>query len=417
MRFRTSLHYRVALAFALLGALVSTMLGATLFFAIEDLEQRLIDQALNAELEDYASRRERNPHSPPPSTSLVKGFVEPSVHYASGIPPAIHNAAPGQYSLELDGHHYRALVAERGGRRFYLLHDLSQTEGRNKAILALIAGGVVFAILMSMALGYGFARRVIRPVSQLAAHVGNARPDVAAPPLAPRFPEDELGRLADAFDRYQRRIQGFVERERAFTADLSHELRTPLTVIRGATDLLLADPLLAEPLRQRVGRIHRAAEEMSELTPALLALARETPEGTGRTDAVREVRRLVENHSGLLQGKPINVELDLPDELSVPADPALLRVVLGNLIKNAFSYTDSGCIQVRLDKSGFTLSDTGQGIDDELFAQLFQGYVSGAKGYGIGLSLVKRICDRYDWVIAINSMPGEGTTIRLRFNT
>lgn len=413
---KTSLQLRVTLAFALLGAAVSTLLGATLYLAMQDLEQRLIDQALVAEMEDYISRRERNPHSPPPDTAVIRGYVEPSARFASDVPESLRKSPPGYYALELNGRPYRAAVAEQGGRRFYLLHDVGQAEERNRSVIALIISGVVLATLVSVLAGYLLARQVIRPVRLLAAQVANANADSPTPDLAREFPEDEVGRLAIAFEGYLTRIHGFVERERAFTANLSHELRTPLTVIRGAADLLLADPQLTQTMHQRIERIHRATEEMSELTPALLALARETSHADTRINVSPEVRRLIDSHAYLLNNKPVEVDVSLPEAFQVNADPALLRVVLGNLIRNAYSYTDEGHIGIRLEAPDFIISDTGRGIDPELFRNLFEPHLPGAQGSGIGLSLVKRICERYRWQLAIENNGTNGTLIRLRFS-
>ena len=417
MTIKTSLHFRVTLAFALLGATVSTLLGAAIYLAMQDLEQRLIDQALVAEMEDYISRRERNPHSPPPDTAVIRGYVEPSERFASGVPEILRTSPPGYYVLELNGRPYRAAVVEQGGRRFYLLHDVGQAIERNKAVIVLIISGALLATLVSVVAGYLLSRRVIRPVSLLAAHVDTAGTDSPTPNFAGEFPDDEVGRLANAFEGYLTRIHGFVERERAFTADLSHELRTPLTVIRGATDLLLADPQLTPTMQQRIERIRRAAEEMSEVTPALLALARETPRADNKTNVTREVRRLLDSHSYLLNNKPVELSVALPDEFQVNADSALLRVVLGNLIRNAYIYTDEGHIDISLEETDFIISDTGQGIDPELFRNLFEPHLPGAKGNGIGLSLVKRICERYRWQLVVESNGTNGTIIRLRFAT
>lgn len=414
MRIRTSLHFRVTLAFALLGATVSSLLGTTLYLAMQDLEQRLIDQALVAEMEDYMSRRERNPHSPPPATAVVRGFVEPSERFASDIPPPLRRQPPGYYTLELAGRPYRAAVAAQEGRRFYLLYDISQAQERERAVLLLILSGVVLTTLLSVGAGFLLARQVIRPVRLLADYVAGASAD-SPPQLASHFSPDEVGQLAQALDRYRSRIQGFVERERAFTADLSHELRTPLTVIRGATDLLLGEPQLDERAVSRVERIRRAAEEMSEVTPALLALARETTTSTCAVDVTQELRRQLESHAHLLNGKPVQLEVRLPSHYQLEADPALLRVVLGNLIRNAYSYTDEGRIEITLEGSDFLISDSGRGIDPELFRNLFEPYLPGARGSGIGLSLVKRICQRYRWQLAVESTGSSGTLIRLRF--
>lgn len=417
MAIRRSLHFRVTLAFALLGATVSTLLGSALYLTMRDLEQRLVDQSLRAEMEDYISRRERNPHSPPPATAALRGYVEPSERFAVDIPPLLRQGSGGFYTLELEGRPYRALVVEQGGRRFYMLHDIGQAVERNQTVLVLIISGILLATLVSLGAGYLLASQVLRPVTLLAEHVAGAGSHVPMPLQTLRLPLDEVGRLAQAIEGYRARIHGFVERERAFTADLSHELRTPLTVIRGAADLLLADPHINEVMRGRVERIRRAAEEMSDVTPALLALAREAHRSGSGADVSEEIRRLLESHAHLLNGKPVEVSVSLPDHYPLDADPALVHVVLGNLIRNAYTYTEQGQIDILLTGSDFIISDTGRGIDPELFRNLFEPHLPGAKGSGIGLSLVKRICERYQWQLAVEQTGEAGTVIRLRFAT
>lgn len=415
MALRRSLHFRVTLAFALLGATVSTLLGGALYLTMQDLEQRLVDQSLFAEMEDYISRRERNPHSPPPTTAAVRGYVEPSERFAADIPPPLVQNPPGYYTLVLEGRPYRALVAAQGGRRFYMLHDIGQAVERNQAVVALLIGGVLLATLISLGAGSLLARQLLRPVTQLATHVAGAGSDAPMPEQALQTTLDEVGQLAQAFESYRVRIHGFVERERAFTADLSHELRTPLTVIRGAADLLLADPHVSDAMRGRIERIRRAAEEMSDVTPALLALAREAHRTGDGANVTQEIRRLLESHAHLLNGKPVQLFVALPDNYPLDADPALVHVVLGNLIRNAYIYTEQGRIDILLDGTDFIISDTGRGIDPELFRHLFEPHLPGATGSGIGLSLVKRICERYQWQLAVERTGQSGTLIRLRF--
>ena len=87
--FRATLRLRVAAGFAVLGVAVSLALGGWLHLASRDLEQRLIDEALGAELEDYLARLSRNPNSLPPDTATLRGYVQRPDAGDEAVPPAL----------------------------------------------------------------------------------------------------------------------------------------------------------------------------------------------------------------------------------------------------------------------------------------------------------------------------------------
>ena len=126
-------------------------------------------------------------------------------------------------------------------------------------------------------------------------------PEAIHSPLGADFPRDELGALARAFDRYLARLGAFIERERAFTADVSHELRTPLSIIQGAAEIQEEDASLTPRQRARALRVQRAAQDMAEITTALLVLAREQRVGSAPpTSVAKLVQDAVERHRYLL---------------------------------------------------------------------------------------------------------------------
>ena len=421
MRYKHGLRYRVALGFALFGGLVSLMLAVGLYIASHDLEQRLIDETLNAELQDYRARRERNPDSIPQATATIRGFVRSSSRDVPGpLPSVLQLLEPGYYHVVLEGTPYRALVSDLQDERFYVLYNEVQLQRRERGFVAFLATGVVVMSIIAAALGLWLTGRVIAPVTMLAHRVHGLNPERRGEPLASFYPQDEVGELAASFDHYLSRLQDFIERERAFTGDVSHELRTPLAVINGAAEVLLCEPDLSESARNRVKRIGRACSEMTELTSALLGLARESegamPPG-GACDVEDVLRDVVDKLRVLLQTKPVTVELDIQARPQLEVERAMLAIVLGNIVRNAFSYTEKGRIRIELNGSGVCVEDTGSGIRPEELQQVFQRYYrgSGSSGAGIGLSLVKRICDRYGWQVSLVSNAGSGTVICLQF--
>ena len=127
---------------------------------------------------------------------------------------------------------------------------------------------------MSLALGIWLSRRVLRPVTELAARLRDFRRVGKVEPLAPNVADDEVGELAQALDEYAERLTALVERDREFNSDVSHELRTPLAVISSTTELLQSSPDLDDKLRERLKRIERSSRQATEMIEALLLLSR-----------------------------------------------------------------------------------------------------------------------------------------------
>jgi signal transduction histidine kinase len=400
---------------------VSLLLAGGLYVVTRDLEKRLVDEALTAEIEDYARRLDSNAHSLPPATANLRGYVAPD-GARSKIPEEIRNLGPGRYQMVWAGHPYRVAVADVQGKRFYLLYNESQLLRQRGYFMAYLAGGVLLMVLMSAAGARWLAGAVISPVTELAQRVQGLGPEGTARALVEDFPRDEVGQLANACDGYLDRLRGFIDRERAFTADVSHELRTPLAVINGALEVLEADSSLPERARDRISRIERAAREMSELSTALLVLAREEANGAPSSErsAVEPVLRdVVEKHRYLLRDKPVEVALLISEADTVPVERTLLGIVLGNLVRNAFMYTHQGLIRIRLDRTGVSIEDTGPGMGQEELAHAFDRHYRGrgSRGEGIGLSLVKRICERFGWQVSLSSQEGRGTSVSVAFST
>lgn len=419
MHLPHDLRGRVALFFASFGALVSLIMAVVLYQGAHDLGQRLIDETLSAELDDYIARRERNPASMPPSTVIVQGYVR-NANGAGNVPEYLAGLPLGRHDIRLGALTYRAAILERGATRYYLLYDTSLQARREHRFGWMLALMAVAMTLLSALGGIWLSRTVVAPVADLAAKVRHRSPDDWEQPLADDFPAGEVGELARVFDRHLIRMRAFIERERAFSADISHELRTALAVILSTTEVLLNDGSLGDKQKTRIGRIERAARDMAELGTALLLMAREEHSlaasgGCVLADVVREV---VEKQRHILAGKPVEVEVHTNPELTLSADAGLVEILVSNLIRNAFAYTAAGTVVVLQDAHSLTVSDTGKGIPGHAVEQVFIRHFRdmASEGAGIGLSLVKRICDRYGWQVRLESSEQQGTAVTIQFH-
>ncbi len=416
MKFKASLCYRATLAFALVGGMVSFSLATAWYWLTINMEEQLIADTLSAELEDFIQRYRQDASLMPPSSTLMQIRVigRPGRQDTPGV---LRDLDAGFHQVAFDGKNYYAEVRVSDNRRFVALYDDAQVRYRESQYQGFLVAAVLIMTLLSAALGRWLAGRVVSPVRVLGERVRELEPEGEPRELGGDFPPDEVGFLACEFDAYQRRLRAFIQREQNFTADVSHELRTPLAVIDGAAEVLQGDPGLDAAQSIRIRRIARAAREMTEVTAALLELAREQHTGqvSGDCDVAVLLEDIIESHRHLLERDNVSVEVDIVSHRHLSVQSALLRIVLANLVRNAFSYTRKGHVQITLDETGITVTDTGEGIPPEQRDEVFKPFYSARGGEGIGLSLVRRICQNYGWKVSLDSKVGQGTCFRLEF--
>lgn len=413
------LRARLGRTFLLQTAFIGAAAVVGVFLASLLLEEVLIRRALREEATHFWLQRDRSAAFPPPATLNLTGYLDTA-------PTPLAGLASGYHERAIDGVRTVVYVTERGGHRLYLVFDHSSV-GRLATVFGLLPLAVVLLVLyLSTWLAFRASRRAFSPVIALARAVRGldpAVPDPAQldPSRLPRDTDDEVRELADALARYAQRLNEFVERERDFTRDASHELRSPLTVIRVAAGVLEDDGGLGEAGQRSVARILRAARDMEELTSAFLLLARETPTGLQlEATCVNEVLTDELDRARLLAvGKPIESLFSATHRLYVDAPEKVLPVLLGNLLRNAFSYTDAGEVAVHVHASSVIIRDTGVGIApdqvDAMYRPFVRGDASRRGGHGVGLTIVRRLSDRFGWPVTIESKPGIGTSVEISF--
>lgn len=197
----------------------------------------------------------------------------------------------------------------------------------------------------------------------------------------------EVQSLINSLAAYQQKVAQLVERERRFTRYASHELRTPLMVMKGANGLLKQSQQAEFVLRQQL-RIEGACNEMESFIEALLSLqkiSQSTPSLRGVTQA--EIQDIVSRHLGLLQAG-VSYQIEVADDTCTFASETLLQLLLGNLVKNAFNFTQTGEVKITLDNQMLVVTDTGAGLGHSQQSQ---------DSHGLGLLIVKDICRLFDW--------------------
>lgn len=427
---RSGLGRRLGRAFIVQALLIGAAAGVGVYAAALAIEELLIRRALVQEAEHFWLRRETDPAFPVPDTHNLAGYLVPASEDAadSGAapPPALAGSPSGFHELDSDADLSVLYVTEGPAGRLYLVFDGEQV--RELAVyFGLAPLALVLVIIYTAAwIGYRASRRAVSPVIQLASQVKRfdpASPDASAfgADRLPAHADEEIVTLADALRSLCDRLDAFTEREHGFTRDASHELRSPLTVIRLAADMLLSEQELSRPARNSVMRIKRAAADMEELTEVFLLLARESDRGLSSepvcvNDVVREE---VERARHLVEHKPVDVVVEEAGRLVIRAPGKVLAVLAGNLLRNACLYTGRGTVRVRVGPDLLRIEDDGAGMAPETVERVFEPFARGetgaAAGYGVGLSLVRRLSERFGWPVSLESAEGVGTRVVMHF--
>ncbi|MGN2242379.1 sensor histidine kinase [Frateuria sp. GZRR33] len=412
MLSRRKLRFRLIVSFALFGFGLSALFA----FAALNIRTRVEDQLVNASLLDdarYANHyAQEHPNAPGPGSQLITGMTK-SDRTLYKAPLAWQGLDTGVHDIFEQGedgkqHHYKLAVYRENHIISFVRYDVTREElGKQQLLISVIAAVFLFGLL-SLAIGLWLSRKVLKPVSELAARLRDFRKAGKAEPLASHFADDEVGELALALDEYAARLTAMVERDREFNSDVSHELRTPLAVIASTTELLQGSPDLTDKLRERLKRIERASRQATELIEALLLLSRAERRGPTRgetTEVAKVAADVIESQRPQMRDKPLDIELTIRDAVSVNAPASVLSVALTNLIGNAIKYTLEGLVKVEVGNGRIEVIDTGPGIKPEDAERLFQrgvrGEGAGGSGAGLGLAIVRRLCDLYGWQVSM----------------
>ncbi len=385
------------------------------------MEDVLIKQALESEAEYYWNRLQQNPHAALPDTRNLTVYRE---GVGAGIPTWMQGFPPGFHPRD-EPEDALAYVYQRDGQRLYLVFD-SANVSELVAFFGLVPLALVLIVIyLSLYRAYQVSRRAVSPVIALAEQV--QRLDPAAPDSElfsdaqlPRDSDEEIRVLSSAIRGLTERLMDYVERERNFTRDASHELRSPLTVIKIGANILLKDESLSSSGRESVVRIKDAATDMEELTEAFLLLARESEMKLPQDwVSVNQVVALeIERAQVVAQKSQVAIELRDECPMLVEAPEKVLASVIGNLLRNGVSYTDSGTVSVVITAGQIVIEDTGPGMAPEEVEKLFKPFYQTERrrgGHGVGLTIVKRLSDRFGWPVQIESAPGVGTRVTVRF--
>ena len=212
-----------------------------------------------------------------------------------------------------------------------------------------------------------------------------------------------------------------------FTHNMTHELKTPVAVAYSAADSMLRYYDHGDEVRNRkfLNIILQRLSHLSGMIENILSMSMERFNSMQLNIESVKLKPLVEEISGQIElktDKPVNIEIDIPDELIVYADSLHLGNIISNLIDNAVKYSgNSVSIKISSYNGLLVIADNGVGISNDNLPYIFDKFYrvsSGDRyevsGYGLGLFYVRQIVMLHGWSITAESNPGVGTIFKIR---
>ncbi len=292
-----------------------------------------------------------------------------------------------------------------------------------KGLVALFAIGII-----GIAGAYAVAGRALRPLHHVTATARRLGEETLDERIRYAGADDEVAELARTFDAMLDRLAGAFESQKRFVANASHELRTPLAVMRTEIDVTLSDDEADLAEYRRMAKVVRnASERANGLVDALLVLARSEAQ-SGRRLARKvpaDLSTSVYNAFSAVKREAERLKLEVTTDLQpagVVGDPSLLDRLAGNLIENAIRYNHlMGRLWLRTEtvngQARLVVGNTGYEVEPGDVPGLFEPFRrggwerTGSRGSGLGLSIVRAVCDAHGGTVSAVAQEGGGLEV------
>lgn len=364
----------------------------------------------------------------------VSGPPHDGTFVPADVPPlgAVAFDREGVFERKVDLASGSLLISAVAGRHYVVEVGVStaRTEETLRQVLLLLAVGLPVGVLIAVSGGFVLVRRALNPVNQIA----RKAEDISQHNLSERLPVvrsgDELEHLSISLNNMIARLEDAIQTSKQFVADASHELRTPLTVLRGELESLAQNAQLKAHTRESLGSLLEEVDRLAEVVESLLALSK-LDAGEAIAERVRFnlgdlVTTTAEQMALLAEDKQIRVECDAAPNVFIEGDRSRMKQIVVNLLDNSIKYTpNGGNVLLRIAREGDTavleVIDNGIGIPTEALPHMFKRFfrVDDSRsrdqgGAGLGLSIVKSICEAQGAEVDVMSRPGGGSCFRVR---
>ncbi|MCF6360801.1 MAG: HAMP domain-containing histidine kinase [Cyclobacteriaceae bacterium] len=290
-------------------------------------------------------------------------------------------------------------------------------------IILLIIIGIPLLFLSSFAI----TKKALVPLTEKIKHA-NA---IGASNLHQRLivinPEDEIGKMAIAFNNLLNRLEASFEAQKAFISNASHEIKNPLTAIIGEAEIAASKTRESEDYIESLNHILNEAETLNTTVDNLLQLSKITANEAGvqfeHIDFTSFLTEVKTSFDFVTPENRIQLVFDMKDSpVPILANKGLLKAAVFNILDNACKFSSNGEVIVSVSTSPkrltLQITDQGMGISkidiEKIKAPFYRGKNTlQIKGSGIGLSLTDKIIRLHNGELSIQSELGEGTEVTI----
>ena len=272
----------------------------------------------------------------------------------------------------------------------------SPTEMRIRGSLLLVLGVAVLATVAASGVAFLQARRLSRPLSDLAQtaeRLGSGDPR----PRHRRYGIPELDRVAEVIDHTADRISRMLTTERRLAADASHQLRTPLTALSMRLEEIIAAQDLAD-VKEEAAIALTQVERLTDVVQRLLTDARDSRRSTSTVpiDVDMVIRQQIFEWRPAFRSARRPIRVDGVRGLAAVATPGAFAQVLATLMENSLMH-GAGPVTIKTRTTGGSVvvevGDEGPGVPPELGARVFERSVSGRASTGLGLTVARELAE------------------------
>ncbi|HDY7994629.1 TPA: sensor histidine kinase [Vibrio vulnificus] len=390
-----SIYRKIRWSFGVLTFLMFTLFWSLIYVAENKLEVLSLHHWLDTEAalykENYATLKEQAPLPNPQEFDSYWSEKEIPSWLLAFSKPGFYEYLQGE-----EDKHFVVFAHPSGVGNMYIVFQddsddyLDEYESSLHQVTFVLGGILSIAMLLY---GVYMVRILSKPLTEIEHKISQMPPD--CPPFSIDTTFSETRHIEQTLLDSKNHIAGFFQREQEFSRFASHELRTPIMVIQGSADILSRVEGQPQVAQKAIRRLHQAGQEMKVLTETFLLLGKSEiePHHFGNYDLQQALQQQLALLEPLFARQGSSYELKLSQPSQVRAPESFITIVINNLIKNAFSYS-VGSINIALHQCCFKIQNRHDG--NETYNA----------GYGCGLVIVERICERMNWAF---SMEDDGT--------
>ena len=322
-------------------------------------------------------------------------------------------------SILINNRQYYIAVGNSITNEFKLLETLKNYVLISSLILLVI----IFVI------GIFYSKITLKPITDITHELNKISSEDLSNRLRVVNEYDEIGILTKTINNLFDRIESAFIMEKQFISDVSHEFKTPISILRLSLEEILNNPGLCDNDIDRLGGLLETLYSMDFLVEKLLYLSRleknMSPFNPEEIDLNEVINKVYDNLKLIADNKNLEFKINLNNNLKIHADKDLIYMALYNIAENAIKYTNKGSviIDARTNNNNIEIlvEDTGEGIPEDKIAHIYDRFYrvdfsrNKNEGFGIGLSIAKRIIDLHNGKVSVKSELGFGTTFCIDF--